>query len=421
MFFSLDQKIKELHESRWKGVLAITGGGSGALTRLLSVPGASGTILEGIIPYSNASILDFLKRKPDHFSSEPTARLLAIAAFQRAQSLAPEIDSDDLFGIGATASLASDRPKKGDHRIHIGIQSLQETWSFSLTLTKGERTRAEEEELSSILIIFSIFYFLKEQEKKKNCGRSDLNCFKDQIRSEVSPWKKLLFDSLFPSEIISVRCGAAGSDWGDLLFHPSGPVQAIRRQGNHFTSYKDHPCDQGENIFPGSFHPIHWGHLKMRETAEKETGIPVVLELSVQNVDKPSLDYLEIADRLAEIEIANPDSDIVFTQAPRFIDKADLFPESLFIVGADTLLRIADLSYYNNDQKQYEEIVHHFSAMGTRFLVFARPNGDHAETLSNLPIDENLRHLCREIPVSEFLETISSTEIRKNQEKFREK
>lgn len=422
MFFSLEQKIKELHESPWKMVLALTGGGSGALPLLLGVAGASGTILEGIVPYSNASILDFLKKTPEHYSSELTARQLAMASFQRALHLDPVTNTKNLLGIGATSSLASDRPKRGDHRIHIAIQSLQETWSFSLTFIKGERTRAEEEEISSLLIIFSLFHFLEKS--GKNNGQQDypdLSCSTDQIHTGADLWKSLLFDHFLPGERILVRRCVASSEWGDLLFHPLGPVRAITWTNNNFKIYQDDARNHYKNIFPGSFHPIHHGHLKIMEMAEQETGTIPILELSVQNVDKPSLDYLEIADRLCEIQKVKSDIEVVFTQAPRFIDKSNLFPGSQFIMGADTLLRIADLSYYGGESEKYGEILHHFMANRTKFIVFARIIEDRLETVSNLPIDETLRQLCQEIPPSRFLEDISSTILRKNHEKIEEK
>ena len=65
-------------------VLAITGGGSGAIADLLEVPGGSRTVLEAVVPYSAAALVEFLRGKPEQFCSARTARAMAMAAFQRA-------------------------------------------------------------------------------------------------------------------------------------------------------------------------------------------------------------------------------------------------------------------------------------------------------------------------------------------------
>ena len=43
--------LDALHRANGRGVLTITGGGTGALGRLLAVPGASRTVLDARIPY----------------------------------------------------------------------------------------------------------------------------------------------------------------------------------------------------------------------------------------------------------------------------------------------------------------------------------------------------------------------------------
>ena len=44
--------IQQLHESPHQLVLAVTGGGSLAISGLLTRPGASATVLEAVVPYS---------------------------------------------------------------------------------------------------------------------------------------------------------------------------------------------------------------------------------------------------------------------------------------------------------------------------------------------------------------------------------
>jgi nicotinamide mononucleotide (NMN) deamidase PncC len=132
--------IEQIHASGRQFVMAVTGGGSGAISGLLEVPGASASVLEAIVPYAASAMADWLGGTPDHYCSERTARAMAMAAFERARKLS-DADPHTLRGIGATASLASNRPKRGPHRIHVAWQSADTTVVVSHTFSGEERVR----------------------------------------------------------------------------------------------------------------------------------------------------------------------------------------------------------------------------------------------------------------------------------------
>ena len=73
-------------------VIAVTGGGSEAPAQLLTVPGASRTVMEALVPYHPSALAEFLGGRPDQACSAKTARAMAMAAFQRAMKLEPDID-----------------------------------------------------------------------------------------------------------------------------------------------------------------------------------------------------------------------------------------------------------------------------------------------------------------------------------------
>ena len=77
----MSQRAVILHRSPWQGVFHVTGGGSGLLAELLTTPGASGTVLEAVVPYAPAALADLLGRAPDQACSPATARSLAMSAF----------------------------------------------------------------------------------------------------------------------------------------------------------------------------------------------------------------------------------------------------------------------------------------------------------------------------------------------------
>src|SRR5438132_756094 len=126
--------IEAIHRTRFKCVLALTGGGTCAAAQLLSVPGGSRTVLEVIVPYHEQALVEFLGRRPEQSCSEETSQAMARRAYERAAWLAP---GERVVGLGCTASLATDRPKRGDHRLHVSVQRSDRCLTFSLTLAKG--------------------------------------------------------------------------------------------------------------------------------------------------------------------------------------------------------------------------------------------------------------------------------------------
>ena len=137
----MSDRARRLHSSKWTGVFYITGGGSAFLSEILQEPGASKTVLEALVPYAENALSDLLGGTPDQACSMATARALAMTAYQKSQSY----NLADCFGLGCTASLATDRVKKGKHRAYWSIQTATDTFSFS-TLYSSDR-QSEENQL----------------------------------------------------------------------------------------------------------------------------------------------------------------------------------------------------------------------------------------------------------------------------------
>jgi len=144
--------ITHIHASATLTVLVVTGGGSQAIADLLAVPGASRTVLEALVPYSDRSMIEFLGAAPSQAVSIETAAALARQAYQRACALR-ETKEIPVVGLSCTATLVTNRPKKGDHRAHVGLCTNADTRVFSLTLQKGARDRIGEERLVSDLLV----------------------------------------------------------------------------------------------------------------------------------------------------------------------------------------------------------------------------------------------------------------------------
>ncbi len=169
-------------------------------------------------------------------------------------------------------------------------------------------------------------------------------------------------------------------------------------------------CPPPRVLLPGSFNPIHHGHWGLAERAADLCGEPAAFELSVANVDKPSLTINEIRRRVAQFQERGS---IWLTHAPRFVDKAACFPGVTFLVGADTALRIVMPCYYEADETRMLAALHSIAERGCRFLVACRVDirGQWLR-LTDLPIPPSARGLFEEIPPECFRCDVSSTELR---------
>jgi len=374
---SIQQLVEEIHATPARVVMAVTGGGTGAIGQLLQVPGASRTVLQAVVPYSAAALADWLGGPPEQACSAENARAMAMAAFLRACRW--DDSPGSLAGVACTASLASDRPKRGPHRVHLAVQTATVTVARSLELNKEARTRAQEERLVSRLVLGAV---------AEACGVK----------------RRLQVDLLEGEQIDESRVTAPGA-WQQLLL---GKVEKVRHGG---------PADRAdrppEAILSGAFSPIHAGHRRMVETAQKLLGVPVDWEMPILNADKPPLDYCELARRVGQF---GADEVVWLTRSGKFVEKSVLFPGVTFVVGADTLRRIADARFYGDDAGARRAALEQIAGRGCRFLVFGRDTGEGFITLGDLDLPDPLPSLCREVPADEFREDVSSTEIRKRGE-----
>ncbi|MFT5523751.1 MAG: hypothetical protein ACI9HK_001699 [Pirellulaceae bacterium] len=161
-------------------------------------------------------------------------------------------------------------------------------------------------------------------------------------------------------------------------------------------------------LMPGSFNPLHQGHCEMLSVAERILGGPVDLELSVVNVDKPSLDHLTVQKRIEQLP---DDVRLWLTRSPTFSQQAAVFPGSTFVVGADTIVRVADVKYYDNAHCR-DRAIEAIAAAGCRFIVFGRHSESRFESLEAIDLPPALRKICEGVGQSDFRVDISSTELR---------
>src|SRR5258708_874245 len=122
-------------------------------------------------------------------------------------------------------------------------------------------------------------------------------------------------------------------------------------------------------LFPGSFNPMHEGHVSLARVAEELRQQPLAFEISVTNVDKPPLAGETVRHRLAQFAWKSP---VELTRAPTFVEKSRLFPGTIFVVGADTAERLFGPKYYGGDEGLMLAALEEIANSGSSFLVAVR-------------------------------------------------
>src|SRR6266446_8539193 len=311
------QLISALHASGRKAALAITGGGSGAVGELLRVPGGSRLLIEAQVPYDALALAAFLGFAPAHACSSDTTIAMARTVRARAARLVPA--GTDLVGLGATAALVSDRPRKGEHRFHIAFANSAVVAHCTCVMAKGRRDRAAEEDLVSRAIVLSL---------ARACGIA-------------APSPRSLLDSDEHYAETVVAAGAAMDTIDQLLAGEFDRV-TVQPDGQIMLS-----APQPFVLFPGSFNPKHEGHVLLARVAEELRQQPLAFEISVTNVDKPPLAGETVRHRLAQFAWKSP---VELTRAPTFVEKSRVFPSTTFVIGADTAERLFGPKYYGDDE-----------------------------------------------------------------------
>ena len=419
--------IREFRQSNWRFVVSISGGGSAFISDYLALPGASATFLEAIVPYAQDATDAFLGFRPESYCSEKTARLLASQAFRRAGELDArarernEVAETPLVGIGVSAALASDRPKKGAHRVYCAIRTSNVVFSATLRLTKNARERAQEERLAADFAMSALLFATRRVQ-----------------RDLIEPWREHKAElvvatepELLPDDDASISwatldepgtkliADAQNSEFAALRrFH--GKTDRIRAKDGSEKELRGSEVlpvpETARAIYPGSFNPPHEAHAEIARLAAKRLGVPVELEISARNVDKPPVDALELARRLEALERVVPDLPVWISNAPRYVEKAAIFRDATFVMGTDTILRLANPKYEGNSIERRDAVLDQLQKSGASFCVFKRKIKGEIVSQERLfqELPEKLRARCDFVPQDEYLNDLSSSAIRKN-------
>ena len=367
--------VERLHDCPTMAVVVAAGAGSRAINWMLEVPGASRTVLEALVPYASASLIEFLGTRPEQLTSRQTAEDMAAAAYRRAVGLR-ESDTP-IVGVGCTAAIATDRPRRGEHRCHVSAWTDRGVYTYSLEFLKGLRNRAEEETIVSRLVLRAL----------AEASDVDFDLPMELADGESIETQSVIYDD-------PIKAFLAGHV-GTLTIHQDGKMVADQQFDGAMLS--------------GSFNPLHQGHEELARAASSILDSDVAFELSVTNVDKPPLEEPEILQRVAQFA---KKWRLVITRALVFYQKARLFPRCTFVIGWDTATRLADKRYYGDSESAMLTALEDVRRHGCRFLVAGRVDGGVFRTLDNVDVPDGFDDMFTPIAEDVFRSDVSSRELR---------
>jgi hypothetical protein len=261
--------------------------------------------------------------------------------------------------------------------LHVAVHGSRRTMTYSLTLNKGDRDREGEETVVGAVLLNAL---------AENRG----------VVERVSL-------PLLLGEEVEVESSAV--DPLSALLH--GEIRAVCMDIDGRLRCDAPPPPA---LLPGSFNPLHEGHLELASVAARILGVPVAFELSVVNADKPPLSRADIEHRRRQFLWRAP---LWLTHAPTFATKAELFPATTFVVGVDTAIRIVAPRFYHDSEDQMAAALERTRSLGCRFLVAGRVDGDgRFMCCEELSLPERFRDLFRGIPGGAFRCDVSSTQLR---------
>jgi nicotinic acid mononucleotide adenylyltransferase len=322
-------------------------------------------------------LIDLIGFAPAQFTSAGVAQAMAVTAYQRASHLVD--NAEPVVGVSCTATIATDRVKRGDHRCGVAVYDAASLRQYHLVLRKGQRTRQQEEQLVSLLIIKAI------------AAACQVN---DELALELSAAEVL--EEHFESVRLLPQMLAGEVAW--LTISSAGNIT----RGETLS---------GVILLSGSFNPLHQGHRQLAEIAARRLQRPLFFELPLVNAAKGQIQPEETLRRSAQFIGFAP---LLLTQAPLFSQKAELFPNSVFIVGADTAMRLLQPRFYHDDPAEMFAAFDTIQRQGCHFLVAGRvePDEDHFLTMADVDIPAGYQDLFEQIPEADFRLDISSSEIR---------
>jgi nicotinamide mononucleotide (NMN) deamidase PncC len=359
---------------------------------LARVPGASDTILECVVPYSNQALSNFLGFIPDKCASLQTAIDMARESWKRGVRLATQrnVNQANVLGVGITGVVGTNRILKGKHRVYVAAYQQEKCFvvevEFQKTDSGTSRFGRKVELLQSDYIALNLILF--------SAGIDQILMSATGMISDDFEFRgdKVI---LKPRSVSDLKNETVASS--HALYLPDG------KKAEHTLLTHDKHV-----LFSGSFNPLHDGHKQIADEVQMVSGKEVVFILCADHPYKGVVPDEDIQRRVQQFAWHAPA--LVLRRCSLYIEMAEAFPGFSFVLGADTLKRLLDQKYYT--EFTVLSMLKRFQELKTRFYVARRDEGAGvfplSETLKSVP--EEFHALFTELSV---VNSLSSTQLRK--------
>lgn len=344
--------------------LIATGGGAGLQQQLWETPGSSAYLSGCHFPYAMEEQEELLSFMPEHFVSEENAVDLASAAYMKAY----RFGGKNPIGVGLTASVASEKLHRGDHRVFICTITNDSVKLFHGTLEKGV---GQEQRLAD----------------GKQC-----DYWGQVMLSDAA--KLLTFSNAYDATELARKRFFARP------FFAANGKRLVEMPNNKRLA-----------LMSGAFNPLHEGHTSVAQSVMDGHGKTVVYEVTAEPPHKEAMTVQSLLQRAKLLQ----GHDRLFTKSnPLYLDKARAFLGVPLVLGADAMVRMLDPKW----GVSVKELLSEFQKLNTKLLVSGRLIDDkfvsYVDILNSIDLkDPSLLSLALDVlsPVDGRVD-ISSTELR---------
>lgn len=374
-----------------------TGAGAGIQDTVWHTPGVSSVLLGAEFPYHERQTDRCLGFKPNSglhpvsYCSPEVAVDLATAAFYKALDSEHENNTSAPVGLGLTASVASTRVHRGDHRVYAATVSDAGCTLYSLIFKKGvgQTQRSVDGVTCDNVGLVALWETINERRYVTHCTRC-VNCAGTGLL-------KTDLDNL-----VGLQRTQASELLESRFFERACFLSDDTRSSETETQV----------LFPGTFNPPTFGHANMVAECKRAywNTLPVgsqpprvVFSVTANPPHKPASSIPQLLRRAHALK----GHDRTFVKdAPLYVHKARLHPGCSFLIGADALVSMLDPVW----GVPTHDLLREFDELKTRFFVSPRLVKGVYTTLDDIDvIPESYKHMFTQL---EGRWDVSSTELR---------